>query len=280
MTWLTAGNFIYYNYKILNIKKFYNKSLPILVLHSTSNKEEIIQTHRNAIPMSGYNLTHLNDIQLEKNQLLIELANKIRVNDLSSVLPSNILYNQKKRDDFFKYNQQQYTISKYNCDKILHFEGEDCKPPSSLIKKQHLCILKKKYRLKSSRSSLFDLKSKEFERFFIFNLLQNFQNIVLEKSFDMEKSFNFSDSTQFNKFEKNIKKIESRFSDVNNIKTKSNYQKIRTIPVLVFDFANQILIIKKNKIRIRIPKTKGHNTKVLCNYFDSMIEPIGKKKNV
>lgn len=254
MTWLTRENFINYYYKIINLTQFYNKNSKsphegnLLTFYLRSNDAKMIKMRKNPIIMSGYYLSHFNLILKKRNDATMwnrELSNRIQMNYGTKwylALPPNIYDN--KINCLFYYNKPQYEKSKYNFDKVLHFNigGSYL----SITKKQQLCILKKK-------SRLIYLKSKELENFFIYNLLKNSQNLL----------------SQFRKLEKNKKKIE--YNDkFFNIKMNSKYKIVRPTPLL--KFKNNIRQIKKNKIRINILNKKQHNTLILLNFSDYMIK--------
>nr|UCS09731.1 cell division protein [Oedocladium carolinianum] len=270
-TWLITQYFINYFYKILNIKKLpLSTELAALLRksHSTSNHEKIIQIQKNPIIMSGYHLPHNNSILQNKNKIindfktLKELALLKRYTTslniplrypISCVLPPNILYNQTKFNNFFKSQSFKPVDTVYRFAGKFPYEGANS---CMNIKKQNLCIIKKRFRK-------IDSKSKKFERFLILNLLKSPQNLFYKSKI----------------LQINIKKIHYR-KQFFNIKTNYKYQTIRPIKENKNQIIKMNLLLKRYTASLSIPLSlvtfKGFsiNTKksLLLHYSDSIIK--------
>nr|QUO99000.1 cell division protein [Oedogonium sp. 260-2_chl] len=243
MTCLRTSNFIYYYNKMLNKLDTKNIMLTHFSTLFTSIDEKMIKIHKHPIIMSGYNLPDLNLILKERNKKFRDFSNRITIKnqiDWDLALTPNSVSNKKNFYNLCNLNQLQINKSNYNYNKFLNlnFAGSSL----SIIKKQKLRILKRKYKQ-------IDLKSKKLERFFIYNLLKNYQHLL----------------SKFIKLERNLKKIEYN-KQFFNIKNHSKYKILRQIPLL--DLQN--LIIKRKKKKILINNKKDHNTLILLDYSNDM----------
>nr|UCS09655.1 cell division protein [Oedocladium prescottii] len=247
---LTTQYLINYFYQILNLKNFDKNNNN--QLYSTLNYQKNIQIQKNPIVMSGYNYPHLNDLFHKKNQIIKNISNQILINQIRCPLPPNIISNQFKFNNFLKSNQKQYLKTTFH--QALNNDSN-----FSLLTKQNLCIINKKF-------GKIDSKSKKFEHFVILNLLKNSKTL-------------FSKSK---KFQINIKKISYR-KEFFKKKTTYKYKTIRPIfltnsivcvPLkeFVLCLQNKIFKIKQNKIKLNIINNNKHNSSLLIGYSDSILK--------
>nr|QUO98924.1 cell division protein [Oedogonium crispum] len=237
---LTTQYLINYVYQILNLNKYVKSSFNV-------DYEKFIQIQKDPIVMSGYNYPHLSKPFQEKN--------KIKINEISCYLPPEIISNQCKLNNFFKYNEQKEEFESHFND--TPNSGSVFNKIIPLMKKQNLCIVNRKF-------PKINLKSKKIELFLILNLLKTKFNSTM---YEYEPI----------KFKINRKKIkyEKQFFNINTI-NKSH--------MIQLDFMNQkkyrneignlqtkILKIKKNPIKQNINNNKM-NSSLLLRYSDSILK--------
>nr|QUO99173.1 cell division protein [Oedogonium sp. HN1801B] len=231
-------------YEIINLNKYNNA----LILPSFSNYKKFIQIQKNPIVMSGYNLPHLSSAFQEKNQ--------IKMNEIRCYLPPDIISNQFKLNNFFKYNEQIQELKSHfnyteNNTSILN-------QTVALIKKQNLCVI-------NSQFSKINSKTKKIQHFLIYNLVKSKLNSTMFES-------------QPTKFKMNRKKMKYKkqfFSIKNNNKYKIiqfDFINQNLFCNEIFNFKDKIFKIKKSSIKLDSKKANQLNSSLLLRSYDSIIK--------